>query len=90
MARTADQIAADNAAEDAIVKLLAAYNREAADVGATLTSYVIVVESMTIGDDGELSGEWFDVFNSAGCRFATAKGLLHIGIDTVASEQQPE
>lgn len=83
MPRTAEQISADNAIEEAIAAKLKAYNRGEDGI---MLAYVIVVERAEYKDDGDISDEHFDVLTNPMERLSTSKGLLTIGMDAIEGE----
>lgn len=89
-ARNDAQIKADNATEAAVDQLRHAYNRASAKEGSTLTSYVVVAESILIDSDGEISDEWTDIFTNHGERLSTAKGLLVLGAENIVKDNDDD
>lgn len=88
--RTQEQIDADALAEKAVAALRSAYNRSSDERGATLLNFAIVAESIIVGEDGEISDEFTDIFTNHDCRLTTAKGLLVIGVEEVVKDTDDE
>ena len=83
MARTPEQIKADNALEAAIEAALKAYNRNTPGV---MLAYIVVAEHAEYNDSGELSDERFNIVTNPMERLSVSEGLLKIGADIIVSE----
>lgn len=80
MAKTLAQKAADRQLDEAISRYVEAYKM--LEPGTQLTDYVLVLEGVSIDEDGDIDGEGYGLgFRHGSCRTTVALGLLHKGIE---------
>jgi len=79
LAKTLAQKAADKALDEAMDRVVDAYKLLPRE---TLVDYVVVIEGITLDDEGETDGEGFGLaFRHGHCRSTAAIGLLHKGLE---------
>lgn len=80
MKRSPEQVAADDALEEAVRRCARAYDRYPAD--AALIGYTLVFEAMRFDPDEDAEYEFHGVMNMGGSeRRAVAVGRLQLGIE---------
>lgn len=77
MAKTPEQTVADNALEDAVKAVVAAYGL--IPDGAIITDYMVMGEAGLFLDDGDSTCEMFTAFRNGHCRLTTAVGIIDLG-----------
>lgn len=85
MNRTAQQQNADDRLHEAIANYLKVYEYE--DNDGLLVSYVVVAESVKMGDEKHSDMETQNIITKPNERLSTATGLLHIGLDIICSDE---
>lgn len=77
MPKTPAQSAADDALEDAVKKVVEAY--DLIPGGSMITDYLVIGEAMQFLDDGDSTCNMFLEFRNGNVRLTTALGIMDLG-----------